>query len=194
MVAQLAEKTYTIAEYFAIEEQAEIRNEFINGEIIPMTGGTTNHNLVTGNIYLALRLALKGKNRSVYIENVRLFIPEGNIFAYPDVMVMADEPIYYNNTKTTVTNPIVLIEVLSNSTRDYDLGRKFSYYRSLESLQEYVLVEPEQTLIMIYRRSNNKHWSLEILDNSSDVLRLDSVALEMPLSDIYEGVLLNLGE
>lgn len=194
MVAQLAEKTYTIAEYLAIEEQAEIRNEFINGEIIPMTGGTTNHNLVTGNIYLALRLALKGKNRSVYIENVRLFIPEGNIFAYPDVMVMADEPIYYNNTKTTVTNPIVLIEVLSNSTRDYDLGRKFSYYRSLESLQEYVLVEPEQTLIMIYRRSNNKHWSLEILDNSSDVLRLDSVALEMPLSDIYEGVLLNLGE
>lgn len=189
MIAQLAQKTYTIAEYLEIEDKSDIRHEYIEGEIVAMTGGTTNHNLVAGNIYLALRLALKGTNNIVYIENVRLFISEFDIFTYPDVMIIAGQPIYYGNSKTTVTNPIVLIEVLSNSTRDYDLGRKFEYYRSLESLQEYVLVEPEKTLIMVYRRNNDKHWSLEIYDNSSDLFRLESSGVEMSLLDIYEGVL-----
>ncbi|MGI0482439.1 Uma2 family endonuclease [Geminocystis sp. CENA526] len=189
MIAQLTQKTHTIAEYLEIDAQSEIRHEYIEGEIIPMTGGTTNHNLVTGNIYLALRLALKGTNNIVYIENVRLFIPEFNIFTYPDVMIIAGQPTYYNESKTTVTNSIVLIEVLSNSTRDYDLGRKFEYYRSIESLQEYILVEPEKTLIMIYRRSNNKHWSLEIYDNPNDRFTLQSFGVEMSLVDIYEGVL-----
>lgn len=190
MIAQLAQKTYTIAEYLEIEDQSEIRHEYIEGEIIPMTGGTTNHNLVAGNIYLALRLALKGTNNIVYIENVRLFISEFDVFTYPDVMIMAGQPIYYNESKTTVTNPIVLMEVLSNSTRDYDNGRKFEYYRSIESLQEYILVEPEKTLIMIYRRSNHKHWTLEIIDTSIELLKLESFGIEMPLLDIYEGVLL----
>ena len=102
---------------------------------------------------------------------------------------MAEEPIYYGENKTTVTNPIALMEVLSNSTRDYDLGRKFEYYRSLESLQEYVLIEPEKTLIMIYRRNNQKKWLLDILDTSTDILQLESAKIQMLLSDIYEGVL-----
>jgi Uma2 family endonuclease len=189
MIAQLTQKTYTIAQYLEIENQSEIRHEYMEGEITPMTGGTTNHNLVAGNIYLVLRLALKGTNNMVYIENVRLFIAEFDIFTYPDVMIMAGQPIYYNESKTTVTNPIVLIEVLSNSTRDYDNGRKFEYYRSIESLQEYILVEPEKTLIMIYRRNNHKNWTLEIIDTSIELLKLESFAIEMPLLDIYEGVL-----
>ncbi len=189
MVAQLAQKTYTIGEYLDTEEEAEIRHEFIKGKMIPMTGGTTNHNLITGNVYLALRLALKWKKTPVYIENVRLFIPDYNIFTYPDVMVMAGEPIYYNDRQTTVTNPVILIEVLSNSTKDYDLGRKFGYYRSLDTLQEYILIEPEQATIMVYRRSNDKNWLLEIIENTTDILRLDSVAIELSVSEIYEGVL-----
>lgn len=189
MVAQLAQKTYTIAEYLEIEEEAQIRHELINGEMIPMTGGTTNHNLVTGNIYLALRLALKGKNNLVFIENVRLFIPDHSIFIYPDVMVMAGEAIYYNESKTTVTNPIAIIEVLSNSTRDYDLGGKFEYYRTLETLQEYILVDPEKALVMVYRRGNNKKWSLDILETLTDIVQLESVQVKMPLTDIYENVL-----
>lgn len=188
MVAELGEKTYTIAEYLQLEEQTEVRHEFINGEIMPMVGGTTNHNIVVGNIYITLRIALKGKNIPVYMENVRLSIPKHNIFTYPDVMVMAGETIYDGESKTTVNNPAVIIEVLSDSTRDYDLGRKFSYYRSLDTLQEYVLIEPEQTLIMIYRRDNNKHWSLDILDDATDRLRFNSLAIEMSLPDIYESL------
>lgn len=189
MVAQLAEKTYTIAEYLEIETQGEFRHEFINGEMIAMAGGTTNHNEIITNLCLLLKPSLRQQNGKVYTENVRLWIPEYNIFTYPDVMVMAGEPIYCGDNKTTVTNPIALIEVLSNSTKDYDLGRKFEYYRSLESLEEYVLIEPEKTLIMIYRRDNQKKWLLDILDTFTDILRLESVTVEMPLSDIYEGVL-----
>ncbi len=183
MVTQLVKKSYSDAEYLELEAEAEIRHEFINGEIVEMAGGTTNHNLVTGNIYLALRLALKGKKNLVYIENVRLHIPKFNIFTYPDVMVMAMEPIYYSQSKTTVTNPVTIIEVLSDSTRDYDLGRKFSFYRSLDSLQEYVLVEPETKSIMLYRKGNNKNWSLDILESQTDILELKSIDIEISLVD-----------
>ncbi len=189
MVAQLAQKTYTITEYLEIETQGEFRHEFINGAMIPMAGGTTNHNEIITNLCLLIKPSLRQHKGKIYTENVRLWIPEYSIFTYPDVMVMAEEPIYYGENKTTVTNPIVLIEVLSNSTRDHDLGRKFEYYRSLESLQEYVLIEPEKTLIMIYRRNNQKKWLLDILDTSTDMLQLESATIQMPLSDIYEGVL-----
>jgi Uma2 family endonuclease len=188
MVTPLAQKIYTPAEYLELEMKAEIRNEFINGEIIPMAGGTTRHNVITGNIYLALRLALKGKNIPVYIENVRLWIPEFNVFTYPDVMIIAGEPIYYSDSQTTVTNPATIIEVLSDSTRDYDQGRKFGFYRSVSTLQEYVLVEPEKLLVMLYRRSTDKEWSLHILESNTDSVSLQSVGVEMPLQEIYEGI------
>ncbi|MGI0482441.1 Uma2 family endonuclease [Geminocystis sp. CENA526] len=189
MITQLTQKTHTIAEYLEIDDQSEIRHEYIEAEIIPMTGGTTNHNEIITNLCLLLKPPIRKQTGKVYTENVRLFISEFSIFTYPDVMIMAGEPIYYGENKTTVTNPKALIEVLSNSTRDYDLGRKFEYYRSLESLQEYVLIEPEKTLIMIYRRSNNKHWTLEIYDNPNDRFTLESFGVEMSLVDIYEGIL-----
>ena len=102
---------------------------------------------------MALRLALQGKNTPVYIENVRLWIPDFNAFTYTHVMVMAGKHIYCTNNQTTVTNPLTIIEVLSDSTRDYDRSRKFYYYRSVKSLQEYVLVEQEKPLVMLYCRN-----------------------------------------
>jgi Uma2 family endonuclease len=103
-------------------------------------------------------------------------------------MLIAGEPIYYSESQTTVTNPVAIIEVLSDATRDYDQGRKFGFYRSVESLQEYILVEPEQLLVMIYRRGNDKQWFLHILETETDILKLESVKVEMCLQEIYEGV------
>lgn len=154
-----------------------------------MAGGTTNHNEIITNLCLLLKPPLRQKKGKIYIENVKLFIPKYTIFTYPDVMVMAGNPLYYNESNTTVTNPVVLFEVLSNSTRDYDLGRKFEYYRSIETLQEYVLIDPEKMQIMIYRRDNQKKWLLDILDTATDILVLNSVAIEISLSEVYESVL-----
>ncbi len=188
MVTQLTQQNYTPSEYLEFEAEAETRHEFINGEIIPMAGATTTHNLITGNIYVALRLALNTQTKPVYMENVRLWIPSPKVFAYPDIMILGDEPVYYGDNQTTVTNPVVIFEVLSDSTRDYDQGRKFNFYRTLETLQEYVLVDQETTAVMIYRRSTNKDWHLNILEDSSEIVQLESVGIELSLTAIYEGI------
>jgi len=187
-MTQLAQKTYPPVEYLELEAKAEIRHELINGDMIPMAGGTTNHNEVVTNLCLLLKPHLRQTKGKVYTENVRLWIPEFNLFTYPDLMLIAGEPIYYSESQTTVTNPVAIIEVLSDSTRDYDQGRKFGFYRSVESLQEYILVEPEQLLVMIYRRGNDKQWFLHILETETDLLKLESVKVEMCLQEIYEGV------
>ncbi len=143
MVTSLGKKIYTISEYLEFEDQAEVRHEFIEGKIIPMAGGTTNHNEIITNLCLLLKPPLRQQKGKVYTENVRLWIPSANLFTYPDVMVIAGEPIYYSDTKTTVTNPMAVIEVLSDSTRDYDLGRKFGYYLLLDTLRRhFILMSP----------------------------------------------------
>lgn len=192
MVTQLAPKTktYTITEYLELEENSELRHEFMKGEILPMAGGTTNHNEVITNLCLLLKPILRQKGGKVYIENVRLAIPDTNIFTYPDVMVIDQEPIYYTETKTTITNPVIIIEVLSDATRGYDLGDKFTFYRKIETLQEYILIEPEQCLIMLYRKGTNKNWSLDILEEQEEILQLNSVNCDINLTDIYEGILI----
>lgn len=187
-MTQLTQKVYTPEEYLEFEAEAEVRHEFINGEIVPMAGGTTKHNLITGNLYIVLRLALKGKNAPVYMENVKLWIPSVNVFTYPDLMVLAGDPVYYGEGQTTVRNPVVIIEVLSNSTRNYDQGEKFSFYRTLDSLREYVLVDQDKSVVMVYRRGMGKDWNLHILEDSTDVVQLESVGVEVPLSAIYEGI------
>ncbi len=188
MVTQLTQRNYTPTEYLEFEAEAETRHELINGEIIPMAGGTTNHNLITGNIYVALRLALNTQTTPVYMENVRLWIPSPKVFTYPDIMILGSEPIYYEESQTTVTNPVVIFEILSNSTRDYDQGRKFNFYRTLETLQEYILVDQETTAVMIYRRDTSKDWHLTILEDTTERVQLSSVGVELSLTGIYEGV------
>ncbi len=188
MTTQLEQKVYTPTEYLELETEAELRHEFINGKMIPMAGGTTNHNEVVTNLCLLLKPLLRQQGGKVYTENVRLWIPEYNMFTYPDVMVIAGEPIYYSDSQTTVTNPIAIIEVLSDSTRDYDQGRKFGFYRSVESLQEYGLVEPQKTLVMLYRRGTVKEWSLHIFESKTDSVILQSIGVEMRLQEVYEGV------
>ena len=188
MIAQLAQPTYTPAEYLTLEEQAEQRHELINGEMIPMAGGTTNHNLVTGNLYLCLRLALKSKNFFVFIENVRLFVELHEMFTYPDVMVITGAVDYYGNTQTTVTNPSLIIEVLSPSTRNYDQGQKFEFYRSLSSLREYVLVDPERVYVMVYGQQGDGSWRLSILEDLAGELVLDSLGVKLAIAEVYEGI------
>jgi Uma2 family endonuclease len=182
------ERVYSPIEYLALEENAEVRHEFINGEILPMAGGTTRHNVIAGNIYLAIRLITKGRNIQTYIENVKLRIPDFNVFTYPDVMIIAVEPIYEENTQTTILNPTVIFEVLSPGTKDYDQGRKFEYYRSVTSLKDYILIDQERCLVMVYQKTDTNEWKLRVLDNIKATFSLDSVGIELNLADIYEDI------
>ena len=183
------EQVYSPTEYLALEENAEVRHEFINGEILPMAGGTTQHNELVTNLCLCLKPQMRKRGGKVYTENVKLRIPDFNIFTYPDVMIIAGETIYYEeNSRTTILNPAVIFEVLSPGTKDYDQGRKFEFYRSVTSLKDYILIDQERCLVMVYQKTDTNEWKLRLLDNINANFMLDSVGIELSLADIYEDI------
>ena len=186
---QATEKRYyTPEEYLALEETAEYKSEYHDGEIVQMTGGTTNHNQIALNLSVALSIVFKRQNYRVFIGDVRLWIPRVKRFTYPDVMVIAGQPEYYNNRKDTITNPQVIIEVLSKSTKGYDRGNKFRFYQTIPTFQEYILVEQNQRSIEQYSKQENKRWSYSVYDEEDPALTFSSFQVEVPLVDIYEKV------
>lgn len=182
------ERVYSPIEYLALEENAEVRYEFINGKILPMAGGTTQHNELVTNLCLCLKPQMRKRGGKVYTENVKLRIPDFNVFTYPDVMIIAGEPIYEENTQTTILNPTVIFEVLSPGTKDYDQGRKFEYYRSVTSLKDYILIDQERCSVMVYQKTDTNEWKLRVLENIKATFSLDSVGIELNLADIYEDI------
>ena len=159
-----------------------------------MTGETTNHNRIARNMLIALSLQLRGQDYEVFIGDVRLWIPRMKRFTYPDVMVIAGQPEYYNNRKDTITNAQVIIEVLSKSTKGYDRGDKFQYYRTIPSFKEYILLDQSQMFIEQYTKQENKRWSYSVYDEEDAALTFSSFQVEVPLADIYDKVDFAAGE
>lgn len=177
---------YTPEEYLKLEEQGEYKSEYRDGEIIPMAGGTTNHNEICLNLAANLKFALKKQNYRVYIGDVRLWIPRYRQYTYPDVMLIKGEPIYADQGTTTVTNPILITEVLSPSTQNYDQGDKFTYYRSIPEMEEYILISQKRSHIMQYTKTEAGKWLLSEYESEDSVIKLASV--ELDLSEIYTRV------
>jgi Uma2 family endonuclease len=179
---------YTPEEYLALEEVAKFRSEYIDGQIIPMTGGTTNHNRLAGNFYAALNFAFKRQDYEVFMGDVRLWIPKKRIYTYPDVMIIASTPEYYNNRKDTIVNPMVIIEVLSKSTQRYDRGDKFTAYRTIPTFQEYVLLDQTQMRVEQFYKTGKKQWALREYDEEDESIALASVPFQIDLEDLYSKV------
>ncbi|MEH1851820.1 MAG: Uma2 family endonuclease [Nostoc sp.] len=179
---------YTPEEYLEIEEKAEYKSEYRDGEIVPMTGGTTNHNKIAGNFYAYLKFGLRGKNYDVYIGDVRLWIPRYRQHTYPDVMMIEGQPIYTGTSTTTVMNPMLIAEVLSKSTKNYDQGDKFLYYRSIPEFKEYILIDQYQYHVMQYIKTAENQWSFTELEDESATLSLQTVDFQIELRDLYEQV------
>lgn len=179
---------YTPEEYLEIEEKAEYKSEYRDGEIVPMTGGTTNHNKIALNLAASLKIALRRKNYDVYIGDVRLWIPRYRQHTYPDVMVIEGQPIYTGTSTTTVMNPMLIAEVLSKSTKNYDQGDKFLYYRSIPEFKEYILIDQYQYHVMQYVKTAESQWSFTELEDESAILSLQTVDFQIELRDLYEQV------
>ena len=165
-----SQRYFTPEEYLALEEAAEYKSEYRDGEIIPMTGASTNHNHISLNMSIALRLALKGLDYNVFMGDVRLWMPKKRFYTYPDVMVIAGKPEYYNNRKDTVINPQVIIEVLSKSTKSYDRSDKFQFYQTLPTFQEYILIDQSRVYVEQYCKLANKRWSYSQYDEEDTAL------------------------
>ena len=185
---------YSPEEYLALEEAADYKSEYRDGEIVPMTGGTTNHNKLAGNFYANLKFALKGQDYDIYIGDVRLWIPRYRQYTYPNVMVIQGEPLYTGTGTTTVMNPLLVVEVLSKSTKNYDQGDKFLYYRSISEFKEYILIDQHRYYVMQHTKTLDGKWLLTEHESEEAVLELGSIDFQINLSDIYEKVNFEEGE
>ena len=185
---QVQQRYYTPEEYLALEEAAEQKSEYRDGKIIPMTGGTVDHNQIAGNFYIALSIALRNRNYYSYIGDVRLWIPEKRIYTYPDVMVIAGQPEYYSNRRDTVTNPQVLIEVLLESTKAYDRSEKFQAYSTIASFQEYILVDQTKISIEQFSKTGIKQWAFRLYDEEDEAIEFTSIEAQILLADLYNKV------
>ncbi len=184
---QLAEKQFlSEAEYLAFEEKAPFRHEYVGGEAYLMAGGSQRHNRIAGNAYIALPQALKGKPCQVFINDVKLHVARDNAYYYPDVMVACSDKASAANESQVVSDPVLVIEVLSPSTEATDRREKLHAYRHLPSLREYTLVSQENQQVETYRRQGDLGW-LYITYEPGDMLELASVGVTLPIADLYAG-------
>jgi Uma2 family endonuclease len=188
MIAQVETKTYTAQEYLEAEVNSQERHEFINGEIILMAGGSPNHNEITSILNAILRVSLKGKPYSIFASDQRLWVPQLNNYTYPDVMVVA-KPIELQSGRTdTITNPLLIAEVLSKGTKAYDRDEKFASYRSIPSFQEYLLIDQYRVRVEQYSKTEANKWIFSEYSSISDRLMLTSVQVEIAIADLYENI------
>lgn len=180
--------SYSPEEYLALEETAEFRSEYHNGQILLTVGGTPNHNRITVNVGSALSLSLAEQDYDIFISDMRLWIPRKGLYTYPDVMVVKGELAFVEGRKDTITNPLLIAEVWSDSTKDYDRGEKFEFYRTIVSFREYVLVDQYRIHVEHYSRTANNQWLMTEYEQLNAVLRLITVPLQIPLSTIYRKV------
>lgn len=177
----------TYEEYVAFEEGSDVRHEFLDGLVVAMAGGTRNHAQVIGNVYLALRGALRGGSCNAYLGELRIRVEAVNRDFYPDAAVVCGQECYLDEKRTALLNPTLLVEVLSESTESFDRGKKFGYYRRLASLREYVLVAQDRVSVEVFRKGADGRWTLYEPDEHGAV-ELASIGAVLRLADVYEGV------
>lgn len=188
MSALAAPVRYTAEEYLARERAAPLeRSEFINGQIYAMSGASREHNLVSGNGFGELRAQLRGRPCEAYINDMRVKINETGAYVYPDVVVVCGEPQFEDASVDTLTNPTLIVEVLSPSTEGYDRGAKSAHYRRLASLQEYVLIAPNRISVERFVRQGGE-WVLSEATDPGTIVSLASIGCRLALADVYDKV------
>ena len=178
----------TVGEYLALERESETRHEYLDGEIFAMSGASQAHNLIGTNIVGALHPQLKRSGCEQYANDMRVWIPTAGLYTYPDVVVVCDPPRFEDDERDTLLNPGLVLEVLSPSTEDYDRGRKFAYYRSINSLQIYVLVAQDRSHVEVFTRQPDDRWLLWETEDASAGLELPAIGASLALAEIYDRV------
>jgi Uma2 family endonuclease len=191
MTQALEQRTYTREEYLEFEVASEERHEYVNGDIRLVTGGTPNHNDIAGNLYIQIKLALKGKPYRTFYTDQRLWIPDRSLYTYPDVMVV-ENPLQLQAGRTdTVINPCFIAEVLSKSTQDYDHGEKFSTYRTIDSFREYLLIDQYSIHVEHYVKTAANQWLLSEYADPNVTLSLNTFEAQIEINALYENIDIN---
>jgi Uma2 family endonuclease len=179
-----------VVDYLAAERRAEGgKSEYLDGEVIAMSGASRAHNLIALNLAASLHDQLKGRPCETYAGDMRVHTPATGLYTYPDVVVVCGEPRFDDAALDTLLNPTLLIEVLSSSTESYDRGRKFAHYRTLESLREVVLVSQDEVRVELFTRQQHGHWLLSEASRLDEAVPLGSIGCELRLADVYDRVI-----
>lgn len=178
----------TPEEYLAAERSATEKHEYYRGEIFAMSGASVNHNKIFRKLFLAIGHQLKGKDCQPYGSDLRIHIPMNTLYTYPDISIICGEPELADDPFDNVINPSVIIEILSKSTRNYDKGEKFTLYRDIDTLQEYILVDSEKIHIEKHIRNKDNSWQLTEFKSIENSLYINTVNMQIELRDIYESL------
>lgn len=186
-----AKQLITALEYLDFERKSKEKHEYYNGEIYAIAGAKERHNLLVSNLIAAIHQKFKNKPCVVYPSDMRVVIDEYRHYTYPDVVLVCGERKFLDKTDDSLLNPSAIIEVLSDSTENYDRGKKFEAYRNITSLREYMLVSSERKKIELFTKTSEGKWLLSE-SGKEDTITIPTLELELSLSDIYDKVELEL--
>jgi Uma2 family endonuclease len=178
-------------QYLEMERASQEKHEYYNGEIFAMSGASPSHNDISYNINRLIAPHLHGKGCKLYGSDFRIHIPENSLFTYPDFSIVCGKTEVSEVYSDNLTNPAVIIEILSKSTRNYDKGMKFTFYRSIKTLQEYILIDSTSVAVEIYILQTDNGWLLKEHKQLSDSFFIATIHLTLFLKDIYDDVSLD---
>jgi len=171
-----------------MENTSDTKHGYYQGEIFAMPGPKVPHNVIAANLFGNLWEKLKGKPCQPFSSDQRIHIEENSLFTYPDVSVICGDVATFNNDNWNALNPTIIFEVLSPSTRNYDPGEKFSLYRDIKTLKEYILIDSKTVSVEAYRMNDKGYWVLNAYSETADLLVLSTIDVAIPLADIYDRV------
>lgn len=183
-------KSYTLAEYLDKEEMAVNKHQFFNGKIQQMAGAKAKHNQIALQVASALLVSVKKLSQKyrVYNSDQKIYIASENIALYPDALVISEKPEFYQGREDLITNPLLIVEVLSKSTQGYDRGEKFMLYQRCPSFREYILIEQETLQVESWCRIKENTWERTFETDKTKSLAIRSIGVELRLEDVYADV------
>jgi len=190
-VVAYKKRHYSVEEYLEMEKASAVKHEYFQGEVFAMSGAGDNHNEIFSNVFIELGNKLKGKPCRPYGSDKRMNIPENTLFTYPDISIYCNGLTHSDVDEDTSILPTVIIEILSPSTKNYDRGKKFTLYKDIPSLKEYILIDSESVWVQSFYIDNENNWKLNEHKEISDTLTLVSMGFDVSLSNIYDHVRFN---
>jgi Uma2 family endonuclease len=181
---------WTPADYLAFERGHPGKHEFVDGRVILQAGGSRNHALIGTNVTSSLHQQLRLHPCVVYGSDMRIVIPQARRYVYPDISVLCEPATFEDSLDDTLTNPTVIIEILSPSTERYDRGKKFQAYQTIESFQEYLLIAQDAIVVEHFVRRADKLWTFDVITDPTAVITLTSIECTLRVEDIYEKIVL----
>ena len=179
---------YAFEDYLAAEREAEVRHEYVDGQVFNMVGATAEHNIVGANITTALVNQLKGRPCLVFATDMKVRVETADACKYPDLVALCGDCRFFDERRDVLSNPSLIIEVLSASTEAYDRGEKFALYRRLPSLSEYVLVSQDRKRVELFTKQVDGGWLLTEYNDDEDKIGLTSIGCFLVLREVYDKV------